>query len=316
MQMANEAVCLSPADQRETWLVTGASGFLGANFGWHLKDRVHRVAMTRGGTTPSHFDSAVAALLEYPAAMADEVVRLQPAVIVHAAALSSHEQCEGDPAGARLANATATGHMAAAAEHVGARFVYISTDAVFDGERGHYDEQDEPRPTSVYGQTKLLGEELAQQETEALVIRTNFFGWSPSGRRSILEFFVNELKAGNPVRGFTDFTTSSAYAQVLVEAIGDMLNAQASGVFHVTSPDSQTKFAFGVAVAEEFGLDPTLITPIAADIHPPRSGDISLNVAKVQQLLGRDLPTMREGIQRARLDDPILREQLTVAPHP
>jgi dTDP-4-dehydrorhamnose reductase len=228
--------------------------------------------------------------------------------------MAAHQDCERDPELAHLINAEATESLASAADACGARFVYISTDAVFDGRRGHYAEDEIPSPTSVYGRTKLAGEERARRATDALIIRTNFFGWSPSGTRSILEFFVNELGAGNRVRGFTDFTTTSAYAPVLAETIEALVSGGATGTFHVTSPDALTKYAFGVAVADEFGLDSGLITPTNADIHPPRNGDISLDVSRAEAALGRSLPTQVEGIRLAQRDTATLRQALWAAP--
>ena len=293
------------------WLVTGASGFLGANIGACLTDRTTRVAVTRSGAVPTMFDQAIPGDLRDMPRLVSEIEALRPDVIVHAAALASHETCESDPALARRINATSTGDLAGVAQRIGAQFVYISTDAVFDGTRGNYSETDATNPTSVYGQTKLEGEALASQATDALIIRTNFFGWSPTGRRSILEFFVNELSAGHPVKGFTDFTTTSAYAQVLAEAIGSLVAKSVTGVFHVTSPDALTKYDFGVAVAEEFGLDSGLITPTQADVHPPRKGDISLDVSKTESTLGSALPTQLEGIARAHADATTLRPSLS-----
>jgi dTDP-4-dehydrorhamnose reductase len=224
--------------------------------------------------------------------------------------MASHEACEQDPSHASRINAEATGVLAKAAAAADARFVYISTDAVFNGERGNYSEEDTPSPASVYGQTKLLGEQRAAVEADALIVRTNFFGWSPSGTRSILEFFVNELSKGNTVRGFTDFTTTSAYAQVLAESIAELVAKQKTGVFHLTSPEALTKYEFGVAVAEEFDLDPSLITPTRADIHPPRNGNISLDVSKVMEVLNTPLLSQREGIARAHADARTLRHLL------
>ncbi|MBI1352126.1 MAG: sugar nucleotide-binding protein, partial [Actinomycetales bacterium] len=162
--------------------------------------------------------------------------------------------------------------------------------------------------------TKLEAEQLVLRETDATVIRTNFFGWSPTGRRSILEFFVNALSQGQQVRGFTDFTTSSAYAQALARGIWDLAATQATGLFHVTSPDAMTKYEFGVAVAREFGLDAELISPSTSDIEPPRQGDISLDVMKFESTVGRPLPSMLAGIEQARSDDTTLRPLLRRSP--
>jgi dTDP-4-dehydrorhamnose reductase len=297
-----------------TWLITGASGFLGANLGLHLAGRARRIAVTRSGSTPSHFDEAISGDLVDVDAWVPHLITRRPDVIVHAGAMAAHQDCERAPELAHLINAEATESLASAADACGARFVYISTDAVFDGRRGHYAEDEIPSPTSVYGRTKLAGEERARRATDALIIRTNFFGWSPSGTRSILEFFVNELGAGNRVRGFTDFTTTSAYAPVLAETIEALVSGGATGTFHVTSPDALTKYAFGVAVADEFGLDSGLITPTNADIHPPRNGDISLDVSRAEAALGRSLPTQVEGIRLAQRDTATLRQALWAAP--
>lgn len=298
-------------DANPTWLVTGANGFLGANVGAFLTGKANRVGAVRKPVdADGRFDRYVVGDLEDPTEIARTIQELKPDVVIHAAAMASHEACEADPERASLINAIATESIAQAAHQAGSKFVLISTDAVFDGARGHYRETDEPNSTSVYGQTKLEGERLALASTDALVVRTNFFGWSPTGRRSILEFFVNALESGEQVRGFTDFTTSSAYVQVLAEALWDLCERDVSGLVHLTSPDSMTKFAFGLAVAEEFCLDSALITPSRSAMQPPRDGDISLDVTKAQELLGRQLPSMRAGIAAARADGSHLRHAL------
>lgn len=296
------------AMDRPTWLVTGAQGFLGANIGAALAGRAHRIGATRRiPETTELFDRYVASDLQDPADLCRSIAVLRPDVIVHAAALASHEECEADPNRARRINALASHELARAAQAAGSRFVLISTDAVFDGVEGGYREGDATNPTSVYGRTKVEAEELVCAETDALVVRTNFFGWSPSGRRSILEFFVTSLSNGQQVRGFTDFTTSSAYAPELAKAIWELLDVGASGIVHVTSPDRLTKYEFGVAVADAFGLDAGLISPQRSQLDPPREGDISLNVSHAESLIGRSLPTMRAGIELAHADSPTLR---------
>ena len=296
--------------QRARWVITGATGFLGANLGAHLHPVATTVAVTHSGNSPPFFHETIVGDLADPTALAERIKNARPTVVVHAAAIASHEVCEREPERAMRINADATGVLSEAAHEIGARFIYVSTDAVFDGNRGHYRESDPPNPTSVYGRTKLEGEHRAAAATDALIIRTNFFGWSPSGARSILEFFVNELGAGRRVRGFTDFTTTSAYAQALAEVIEELVAKEATGLFHITSPDALTKYEFGVTVAEEFGLDAELITPSRADINPPRNGDISLDVGKVQSTLQRALPTQRVGIRQAQQDAPTLRGAL------
>ena len=290
------------------WLVTGATGFLGANLGQSLRGRVQRIGAVR---TPKQqddlFDEYIEIDLIDETSLAHAVRTTTPDVIVHSAALAYHDRCESDPTLAFAMNTRSTEVLHQAAAEVGATFVFISTDAVFDGTRGDYSETDEPHPTSVYGESKVRAEQAVLTDPNALVVRTNFFGWSPSGTRSILEFFVSSLRQGTQVRGFTDFTVTSGYTQELCEVLWQLAGAghqpPAPGLWHVTASDALTKYDFGVAVAEAFGLDDSLITPTTADIHPPRNGDISLNTSKIATWLGRPLASQRAGIERARTEE-------------
>jgi dTDP-4-dehydrorhamnose reductase len=292
-------------NQKRPWLITGASGFLGSNAPRYLSSDIGLLSATRAGESLSGYAGSVAIDLTSVAASAAAIRAARPSVIVHSAALANHEQCENDRALARLVNAEATGQLASLAEQIGARFVYISTDAVFDGSQGNYSETDQVSPFSIYGETKLAGETAALAETNALVIRTNFFGWSPSGTRSILEFFVNNLTNEIPVNGYTDFTVTSIYAGDLLEQIELLVASGETGVFHLASRDALSKFDFGVGVAETFNLDASLISPqsAAAGTHgTSRVRNLSLSTDRIAQALDHPMPSQHEGILRARTE--------------
>lgn len=295
-----------------TWLVTGAAGLLGANAGVFLQSRANAVGMARG-VAPRTFPELRMADLRDASAVSELVTELKPDVILHAAALSRHEDCERDPDLARLVNVEGTRAIAKAATTVGSKLVYISTDAVFDGGRGRYSEEDLPQPFSQYGQTKLDGERVALDSTDALIVRTNFFGWSPSGCRSILEFFLNELSEGRAVPGYTDFTVSSMYVQSLLQDIWDLVERDVSGLIHVASHDALTKYEFAQALAEEFGVngDLVLAAPAPAQDSATRGNrDISMDVSKCESLLARLSQTQRSGLAAAHMDAAIVRNQL------
>ena len=247
------------------WLVTGAGGFFGANAGALLNGRVESVGAFRSLTSSSLFETNVSIDLRSGTFIHEVVDAVRPDVVVHAAALASHEACESDPALAQLVNVESTTHLARACADVGAKLVYLSTDAVFDGGRGDYTELDATNPFSLYGETKLLGEQAALAVHEdVLIARTNFFGWSPTGTRSILEFFVNALRSGKKVSGYTDFVVSSIYVQDLLTAIYDLVGSDRRGVVHLGASNALSKYDFGVKVATQFGLDAELISPVTA----------------------------------------------------
>ncbi|MCF8531066.1 MAG: SDR family oxidoreductase [Candidatus Nanopelagicales bacterium] len=288
----------------DTWLVTGASGFLGTNFG-AANDRDSLIGLSRTDVSPRGYSTHIHADLLDENAIADVMESMRPTYVVHSAALASHEECERDPDLAYASNVTATATLAHAAHRVGSRFIYISTDAVFDGMTGNYSETDTPRPFSVYGATKHQGEKAALEvNPDTLIIRTNFFGWSPTGNRSILELFVNNLRAGNSINGYTDFTVTSGYVQDLIRVIHQVKDQ--TGTWHITSADALSKFQFGREVADVFGFDADLITPVTGHGEISRSRDISLNTTKVNEFLQRrgsvGLLTQRAGIERARQD--------------
>jgi dTDP-4-dehydrorhamnose reductase len=299
----------------QRWLITGANGFLGANLGYFLNGKVDRIGSMRSSAKSiKHFDQVVEIDLFDHSKIHEQVDKVAPAVIVHTAAISSHELCEADPMLAIQINVESTKALALAAKNSGAQFIFISTDAVFNGDRGKYNEEDQPDPTSVYGHTKLAAERAVLEiDPSALIIRTNFFGWSPTGTRSILEFFVNSLSAGKNVNGFTDFTVTSCYAQTLAQAIEDLVDIHASGILHVASSNALSKYEFGIEIARQFGLDESLITPSASNMKPARGRNQSLDVRLAKSMLDGLLPTQEEEIKKAQVDL-ILRSDMTFSP--
>ena len=287
-----------------TWLVTGGSGLLGANAAAFLKSRVNTVGVARSPVSRD-FDIGLQLDIRDASAVRAAFESVRPNVVLHAAALSRHEECERHPTLAREVNVDATATIARESERVGARLVYVSTDAVFDGRQGDYIEADSTSPFSTYGLTKLQGEIEARRTVGSLVVRTNFFGWSPSGHRSILEFFLQALDSGTSVPGYQDFTVTSMYVSDMLRYLWELVELGCTDVIHLASSDARTKFEFGQMVALEFGYDPDLVVPAevpAAGNIERGQRNISLNCRLVEGLLGRSVPSQEEGLHRAQGD--------------
>ncbi len=291
----------------QTWLVTGAGGFLGRNAGAFLHSRVHALGQVRHPSTSALYSRLLPVDLRDAQAVGELVRSTAPDVVLHAAAISGHEQADADRDQAEAVNVRATSEIARACDDKGARLIYISTDSVFSGSTGNYGEQDEPEPFSWYGESKLLGEASVRAlVADHLVVRTNFFGWSDTGRKSVLEFFVNSIRAQQHVRGYPDFVVTSIYAQQLIEAIWRLTELGATGTFHVASTDALSKYEFGTSVAEHFGLDSSLIAregPPAEAHTTSRARNLSLNTSKAAAVLGSPLPTQAEGIRQSVSDE-------------
>ena len=295
----------------ETWLVTGAGGFLGSNLGHFLSPRVNTVGLIRKPIThgSTFHDYALADLRNFED-VSEIVTQLQPSVIIHAGAVSGHEECERNPDLAYEVNRDSTAHLAQLSDSIGAQFIFISTDAVFDGIEGNYTELDSPNPFSNYGLSQLAGETAARNYDNSLVLRTNFFGWSPSGQSSILEFFLNELSKEHSVAGFSDFTVTSTYVGFLADVLFHLGRERQTGLLHCSSADALTKFEFAQNVAEVFGFDKSLIQETTSQhegLSTSRSRDISLNSELCASLIGIPMNTQLDGIRRALHEQQTLR---------
>ena len=283
-------------------LVTGASGLLGLNLalksaesGWDVTGWSGRRALARVPFSAEQVD-----LLDL-ASIPARVAALSPDLIIHCAALADIDKAEQHPALAEKINTQVPEAIARAAKACGAQLIHISTDAVFDGQRGDYRETDAPNPISVYARTKLEGEQaVLAAYPQAVAARVNFYGWSPTGQRSLAEFFYTHLRSEQTMNGFTDVFFSPLYVGHLAELLLTIADRRLEGLYHVFCPQATSKYAFGVSIARLFELDESLINPSALqEIQAgiPRSLNLSMNTDKLQTALGTALPSEAEGLQ-------------------
>lgn len=283
-------------------LITGASGLLGASLAWELAPNHTVFGVTN--STPLQTDrfTVLTADLLDEGELKNLMDRTQPDWVIHCAAVANLETCETKPTLARRLNSEIPGILADQCRKGGARLLHVSTDAVFDGDKGDYVETDTTNPLSVYAQTKLEGEfAVAQANPDAIIARVNLFGYSPSGKRSLAEFFLNNLLAGNRVKGFIDVFFCPMLVNEIAHVFNEMLENELSGLFHVFSADTMSKHAFGVAIAERFGLDTGLIAPIAVNdfgLAARRSPNLTMDTTKLSTALAHDLPTLSNMIER------------------
>lgn len=283
-------------------LVTGASGLLGLNLSLQLTPDHNIVGVDRNKLNRVPFRLLKADLLE-PGACSRLIDTVRPEAVIHTAANALVDACENDPAGAYRLNADLPGELAELCARRGIRLLHISTDAVFDGTKeGLYTEEDTPNPLSVYARSKLAGEQnVLSVNPQAIVARVNFFGWSLSGSRSLVEFFFNNLSAGKLCNGFTDVWFCPMFVGDLAETLVRMLEKGLSGLYHAVGSESRTKYDFGVQVARQFGFDEGLIIPISVEesgLKAKRSHNLRLSVDKLSTHLGRLVPGLSTGLPK------------------
>jgi dTDP-4-dehydrorhamnose reductase len=201
-------------------------------------------------------------------------------------------------------NAEVSGQLAATARCVGARLIYISTDAVFDGAAGAYRETDRPSPVNHYGVSKAAGEAAVLREMpEALILRVNIYGWNLQPKNSLAEWGLAHLRKGERILGFRDVIFSPMLANELAEWILDLIKCGCTGIYHLGSRDHATKYDFLRELADVFQLDGSLVREALLEQSPltaPRPRNTWLCTDKVAGSLGRRLPTIRQGLETFR----------------
>jgi len=244
-------------------------------------------------------------LLQYDQ-IAGKLDALKPDLIVNCAALANVEMAAQNPKLAHELNGVVPGILATEADRIGAKFIHISTDAVFDGIRGDYSETDMPNPLNAYAYTKLEGEKVVNKaDLDAIIARVVFYGWSLFGQRSLAEFFYNHLAAEQPAKGYTDTLFTPLYVGHLAELLLRMAEKDLKGTWHVFGAESLSKYAFGVSMAQEFGFDQTLVSPVltpAGDSAVTRSLRLTMKTDKLAEALGETLPTIDEGLKALHAD--------------
>ena len=224
-----------------------------------------------------------------------------PDWLINCAALANLENCEENPTQARILNTDLPGELATFCAKRNIPFVHLSTDSVFDGAKeGIYTEEDEPSPPGVYSQTKLNGERaVGQVYPRAIIARVNFYGWSLGAKRSLAEFFVNNLSEGKNVNGFTDVIFCPMWVNHLAQTLIAMLENDLHGLYHVVGAQPMSKYQFGVEIARIFGLRESLISPQSVEgssLTAKRSHNLWLSTHKLSTDLGSEIPSFSTGL--------------------
>jgi len=197
--------------------------------------------------------------------------RARPEVVINCAAWTDVDGCEGDAQRAYETNAFGPEVLGAHCRQIGASFVSISTDYVFDGgKEGFYDQRDDPNPISIYGAAKLDGERRAQAAcARTMIIRTGFiFG---AGGRNFLSTVIERCRTGAQLSAIGDSYGTPTYAPDLARRLRELAELDLPGIYHVVNDGPGASYQeFAVAALALAGCDSSSVTAIsAADLTRP-----------------------------------------------
>jgi len=284
--------------------VTGANGLLGGEAVAQLLGRHEVLALGRGPCRlrPGAYvwgDSDLADGRSVEAAL----LAFRAQAVLHAGAATDVDACEGDPALAWRVNVGGTEQVARACRALGARLVAVSTDYVFDGEAGPYDEEAVPNPRGAYARTKRCGEEAALLlAPDAAVARVAVVYSGRAGARpTFATQVVEKLRRGEPVKAFSDqlvsTTLASSGAAMCLELL---LETGYRGVLHVSDATVLDRVDFARRVAARFGLPAEIVPVKTAEVKlaAPRPLRGGLTVARAAALLRHRPLAIEEALDR------------------
>lgn len=283
-------------------LVVGGTGLVGNALVRAWSSRGHEVAAATYHCHPS--PGFVRLDMQDEGAVRKAVELFAPAVVAVPAANPHVDYCETHPAETRAVNVTGTLNVARAAKDLGARLVFYSSDYVFDGKKGSYVEEDARSPLNEYGRQKMETEDgVLGMDPRNLVIRTSgAYGWQWEPKNFVLQL-RQRLGAGQPFAVAKDLLYNPTYAENLAAVTADLVEAGASGIFHVVGADPITRYDFALLAATAWGLDTSRIeaAPLSRFASPTlRPARSSLLTDKVRAAVKTPLMGPAAGLEHMK----------------
>lgn len=290
-------------------LVTGANGLLGQHLLKMLNDTTcyDILATGRGEARLPFMDTGryhyFSLDITDGLAVADFIDRHQPTVIIHTAALTQVDECENNPIACWNTNVTATRFLISAAESIAARFIYISTDFVFDGLGGPYKETDIPEPVNYYGSSKLAAEKaVMESKLSWSIVRTVLvYGNILTGNRSNMVSWVQQnLLDGKNIKVVCDQWRTPTYVKNLADGIILVVKKNATGILHISGAEMLSPYEMAMLTANYLQLDSSRVEKVDASIfsqagkRPATTGFI---VDKAERELGFIPMSFMEGLR-------------------
>lgn len=232
------------------------------------------------------------------------IEKFEPDVVINTAAMTNVDLCDTERERCDKINVEAVGHLADACLEHGTHFVHVSTDFIFDGEKGLYTEDDPANPINYYGLSKWKSEQLLQKHAVShSILRTGLvYGFIPKLSRSNIVLWAREaLLKGQPINIVDDQFRTPSWAEDLAQGCLLAATKKAKGVFNISGPDFMNMYELVQTVAREWLLDSTLIKRASTDFvnqrakRPPRTGFI---ISKAQKELGYEPHSFVESLRR------------------
>lgn len=290
-------------------MVTGANGLLGQHLVKRLLETDATVIATGRGRSRVNFSNALNLTyvdldLQNSTAVEAVIKTEKPAIIVHGGAMTQIDECEKNHEICFDVNVHATANLLLSAEEHNSFFIFLSTDFVFDGERGNYREDDDLNPVSWYGFTKVQAESLVETSNIPWsIVRTCLvYGNTLAGQRTnIVTWVKSNLEDNKTIQVVSDQVRTPTYIEDLVDGIMRIITKRATGIFHIAGKDRLTPYDMAQSTAHYFSLNENLIQRAdASSFSQPAKRPLltGLDISKARDQLGYEPRTFEEGLRR------------------
>ena len=279
-------------------LITGVSGMLGNNLAYYFKDKYEVLGLYNSHPVIINGIHTKKCDLLSKDSLNKIINEFKPLIIIHCVALTNVDQCEIDKDLANTINIVSTKNIVDSIDDK-VKLIYISTDAVYDGSKGNFSENDLINPLNYYGISKYKGELETLKRENGVIIRTNLFGWNIQNKNSLGEWILYELKANHRINCFRDAYFSSIYTMEFARVLNKVIKKNLSGIYNCGSTDGWSKFEFAQQIAKLFGFNKLLIRPISINDHSfkaKRGKNLTLNVLKLERHLDDKLTNISDSI--------------------
>ena len=230
----------------------------------------------------------------------DLIKEVQPDIVVNTAAHSSVDLCETDHSIADKLHVDITQDITQVCKDIDSKLVYISTDAVFQGElHKKYTELDQPNPINYYGKTKLRAEQITlNASSKNVVLRTAvIYGWHKKSR--FTNWIIQTLKENHIVDPFIDQYNTPTLVDDLAKSLLSIFEKNISGMFHATGKSCLNRYEFALVLASTFGLDKKLIKSVTSKEKKqdaPRPTSTCLDSRKLEKLIDFNFSDIQSGV--------------------
>lgn len=288
--------------------ITGSNGLLGQTLVKLLlkeKDEYEVFGLSRGKNRSGRDDFKYFSIdMTNEETLKDCLLKIQPDFIVNTAAMTNVDACEDNKEECDRLNIEAVRYLTAISEELDSYLVHISTDFIFDGEKGYYKETDTPNPLSYYGLSKLKSEKiLLESRVDFTILRTILvYGKVYDMTRSNIVLWLREmLQNGKEVTIVDDQYRMPTYAEDLAMACKLSIDKKAKGIYNISSNQLLSVYEIANQVAEVFDLNANLIKPIATSTlnqRAPRPAKTGFDLTKTNNVLGFYPKSFKEDLQR------------------